>query len=88
MFSSRLPSVLEENAVTRMHARLRTAGTEIIDLTETNPTRVGLHYPAGLHAMLASPAVLSYMPEPLGMLSAREARSDAIFGRESWPASS
>ncbi len=73
MFSSRLPSALEENAVTRVHARLRTAGTEIIDLTETNPTRVGLHYPADLHAMLAAPAALSYTPEPLGMLSAREA---------------
>ena len=42
MFSSRLPTALEENAVTRALARLRTAGTPIVDLTETNPTAVGL----------------------------------------------
>jgi len=75
MFSSRLPGVLEENAVTRARVRLRTAGTPVIDLTETNPTEVGLPYPADLHAMLASSAALTYSPEPLGRPSAREAVS-------------
>ena len=73
MFSSRLPGALEENAVTRVLARLRTASTPIIDLTETNPTAVGVPYPTGLHAMLASPASLTYSPEPLGLPIAREA---------------
>ena len=73
MFSSRLPAALEENAVTRLLVRLRTAGTAIIDLTETNPTEVGLPYPADLPGMLASPAALTYSPEPLGIWSAREA---------------
>jgi len=73
MFSSRLPSALTENALTHAHARLRTAGTSIVDLTETNPTRVGLHYPADVHAMLASPTALSYTPEALGTSTAREA---------------
>jgi aspartate/methionine/tyrosine aminotransferase len=75
MFSSRLPSALDENAVTRALSRLRTAGTPIIDLTETNPTSVGLPYPANLHAQLASPSALTYAPEPLGLPAAREAVS-------------
>ncbi len=75
MFSSRLPAALHENAVTRARDRLRTAGTPIIDLTETNPTVVGLPYPADLAGALASPAALTHSPEPLGMLSAREAVS-------------
>ncbi len=75
MFSSRLPAALHENAVTRARDRLRTAGTPIIDLTETNPTVVGLPYPADLAGALASPAALTYSPGPLGMLSAREAVS-------------
>ena len=75
MFSSRLPRALEENAVTQALARLRTAGTPIIDLTETNPTQVSVPYPQDLHAMLASPAALTYSPEPLGLPSAREAVS-------------
>jgi alanine-synthesizing transaminase len=75
MFSSRLPSALEENAVTRALARLRAAGTPILDLTETNPTQVGIPYPPDLLAALASPSALSYTPEPLGLPSAREAVS-------------
>ena len=84
MFSSRLPGALEENAVTRLLARLRTAGTPIIDLTETNPTAVGLPYPANLHAMLSSPAALAYEPEPLGLPSAREAVARE-FARQGTP---
>ena len=75
MFSSRLPGALEENAVTRSLHRLRNAGVPVIDLTETNPTRVHLTYPADLHRRLASPAALTYAPEPLGISSAREAVS-------------
>ena len=67
MFSSRLPRQLEENAVTRALARLRTAGTPVIDLTETNPTQVGLPYALDLHAGLAAPSALIYAPEPLGL---------------------
>jgi aspartate/methionine/tyrosine aminotransferase len=84
MFSSRLPGALEENAVTRVLARLRTAGTPIVDLTETNPTAVGLPYPADLHAMLSSPEALAYEPEPLGLPSAREAVARE-FARQGTP---
>ena len=81
MFSSRLPRQLEENAVTRALARLRTAGTPVIDLTETNPTQVGLPYALDLHAVLAAPSALIYAPEPLGLPMARAAAA-AEFARQ------
>jgi aspartate/methionine/tyrosine aminotransferase len=73
MFSTRLPARLEANAFTRAIARARRAGRRLIDLTDTNPTRVGIRYPADLLDALASPDAAVYNPEPLGMLSAREA---------------
>lgn len=52
---------------------LRRRGVAIIDLTESNPTRVGLSYPPDLLTALASAQALAYEPEPLGMRSARDA---------------
>lgn len=75
MFSSRLPSTLEENAVTRALDRLRTVGTPIIDLTETNPTRVGIPYPLAALEDLAGADVLTYSPMALGMPGPRFAVS-------------
>src|SRR5690606_34586966 len=49
------------------------AGTPVIDLTESNPTRVGLPYPADLLAPLASPGALAYDPQPFGLPAARAA---------------
>jgi alanine-synthesizing transaminase len=49
----------------------RTRGLPLIDLTESNPTRVGLPPPDP--ALLATPAAFSYAPEPTGLRSAREA---------------
>lgn len=43
------------------------------DLTESNPTRVGLRYPPSLLEPLASMSSLAYRPEPLGLASARQA---------------
>jgi alanine-synthesizing transaminase len=73
MLSSRLPSSLVPNAVARAVAACRSAGAALIDLTESNPTAVGLVYPPDLLAPLASPAALHYQPEALGLVSAREA---------------
>ncbi|MEW5983847.1 MAG: pyridoxal phosphate-dependent aminotransferase [Acidobacteriota bacterium] len=56
-----------------MRARLAADGLPVDDLTESNPTRVGLRYPARVLDSLASSAGLSYQPEPLGLPSAREA---------------
>ena len=83
MFSSRLrfgsaasaPAGLTPNAITQAVSKLRTAGAPLLDLTETNPTKVGLAYPSAIAGALADPGVLTYEPEPLGLASAREAAS-------------
>jgi aspartate/methionine/tyrosine aminotransferase len=73
MFSARLPPGLTVNRLTRTLAALRAQDADILDLTETNPTRVGLAYPPALLAPLADPASLAYAPTPRGLPGAREA---------------
>jgi aspartate/methionine/tyrosine aminotransferase len=52
----------------------RAAGLPIIDLTETNPTRVGLpDLSSDILARLSDRSVARYEPEPFGLLEAREA---------------
>jgi len=69
----RLPSSLEPNALARLIQSKRRSGASIADLTESNPTRVGLTYPADLLAPLAEARALAYDPQPLGMWAARAA---------------
>ncbi len=73
MRSSRLPPSLEPNALTRAIGEIRRRGGSIIDLTESNPTRVGLSYPPDLLAPLGDAEGLTYEPQPLGLWSARAA---------------
>ena len=73
MFSSRLPAELAPNALSRAVERARRSGRAILDLTETNPTTVGLPYPADLLDSLADPRSRSYQPDPLGLIDARHA---------------
>jgi alanine-synthesizing transaminase len=73
MQSRRLPPELSINDTTRTLESLRSRGIEVLDLTISNPTRAGLHYPADLLSALASPEALDYDPQPMGMRSAREA---------------
>ena len=75
MFSNRLPGHAEINALSRAVASLKAAGTALIDLTESNPTRAGLPYPADLLSAAASDRALCYDPQPFGLRSAREAVS-------------
>jgi alanine-synthesizing transaminase len=75
-FSGRLPAALEANRVSHTLGALRRRGAEIIDLTESNPTRAGFHYPADLLMPLADVRALSYHPDPLGLIDAREAVAD------------
>jgi hypothetical protein len=72
-FSSRVPRGSAPNQLTRALARLRAGGVPVADLTESNPTRVGLAYPADLLGPLGHPAGLRYEPQPLGLPAAREA---------------
>jgi alanine-synthesizing transaminase len=73
MTSSRLPSSLELNAVARAIQARRRSGASIVDLTESNPTRVGLSYPEQILAPLADARSVKYDPQPLGQWSARAA---------------
>jgi alanine-synthesizing transaminase len=73
MFSNRLPGHAEINALSRTVSSLKAAGTTFVDLTESNPTRVGLSYPADLLGAAASASALCYDPHPFGLRSAREA---------------
>ena len=73
MFSTRLPAALAPNAITRARASLRARGIRLIDLTETNPTSVGLSYPIDVLAPLANADARHYAPDSLGIPSARAA---------------
>ena len=67
MFSNRLPGHAEVNALSRSVASLTAAGTSLVDLTESNPTRAGLPYPADLLSAAASDRALCYDPQPFGL---------------------
>ena len=73
MFSSRLPATLAQNPVSRAVDARRRSGALLLDLTETNPTVVGLPYPPDVLAPLADPAARIYSPDPRGLTTAREA---------------
>jgi alanine-synthesizing transaminase len=73
MFSARLPDTLVPNAISRAVDELRASGVPLLDLTETNPTAVGLTYPADLLAPLGDPRAARYRPHPRGFAGARDA---------------
>lgn len=72
-FSRRVPADIAPNRLSATLSRLRRNGTPWLDLTASNPTRVGLNYDAIDLSCLADPESLVYAPEPLGRLDAREA---------------
>jgi hypothetical protein len=84
--SSRLPRDVAPNAWARALAERRDAGVPLWDLTETNPTAVGLGGagPDEL-AALADPGGLRYEPDPGGIASAREAVARYYAARGSGP---
>jgi hypothetical protein len=72
-FSSRSSFDLAHNELSTVLARRRAAGGEVLDLTESNPTRASLPYARdGILASLASPGALLYEPASFGLTSARE----------------
>ncbi|MGE5111515.1 MAG: pyridoxal phosphate-dependent aminotransferase [Acidobacteriaceae bacterium] len=74
MFSRRTHWKLTKNAYTEALERFRASGRELLDLTASNPTEVGLQYESErLLRALASPHVLEYEPVAKGLLPAREA---------------
>jgi hypothetical protein len=74
MFSSRLPWDRPTNRLTRILDAKRAARLPILDLTGSNPTRVGIPYPKEeIGAALAAAAAAPYEPEPFGLPVARAA---------------
>jgi alanine-synthesizing transaminase len=80
MFSTRVPADRRPNRVARAAERGRDRG-RIIDLTVSNPTRVGIRYPPDLLTPLAGAAGLTYTPAPFGLEDARQAVADYYAAR-------
>lgn len=85
MFSSRFRWNLTTNRLARLIEEKRNMGATILDLTESNPTRVGLDYPVDeILGALAQPQAMRYEPTPRGLLSARQAIADS-YGERGMP---
>ena len=92
MFSSRLDWRVSPNRLSELVASRREAGARLIDLTESNPTRVGLRPSEDcILAALANPRSLSYEPHPRGLIEARQAvagyyaeRSEVVDPERVW----
>jgi len=74
MFSDRTNWRLTQNRFTQAVDEARARGVRLLDLTASNPTRVGLVYDsAAILGALGSAQALDYDPQAKGLLSAREA---------------
>jgi len=70
MFSHRTNWKLTRNRLTEALDEVRSSGARVLDLTISNPTRVGLRYDEPLILQsLASPHALDYDPQPKGLPS-------------------
>ena len=73
-FARRTSWDLTTNRYTEALDAHRRAGRELLDLTASNPTTIGLEYREDeLLRALANPEALHYDPQPKGLLAAREA---------------
>lgn len=73
MFSSRTPDDLSQTPLARVVAALRAEGASYLDLTVSNPTALGLRYPADYLDALTASAGRTYDPHPFGLPEARTA---------------
>jgi alanine-synthesizing transaminase len=71
-FSRRTDWNQEHNLLSQTLDELKAKGKSIIDLTESNPTRCGINYPAEILNSLSDPKNLNYIPDSRGMESARK----------------
>ena len=81
MFASRTGWALQPNRFSAALERHRASGREVLDLTESNPTRCGFAYDPALWSALQDPRGLAYDPQPKGLRAAREAVCDYYRGR-------
>ena len=73
MYSSRFHWNLQPNRIAQAIEQKRREGAPLLDLTESNPTHVGLACPAEIVQAFACERILTYDPAPAGMREAREA---------------
>jgi alanine-synthesizing transaminase len=77
MFSNRTNWMLAHNRFTQALEQARVRRSRILDLSASNPTRVGLDYDERkILEALASPRALDYDPQAKGLRTAREAVAD------------
>ena len=82
MFASRTNWRLEPNRFTVALEAHRRSGKELLDLTVSNPTAIGLPYPEQeILAALAGRRALVYSPESKGLRETREAVAEYYSGR-------
>ena len=68
MFSRRLKWPFPSNRLSRLLDDKRARGARVLDLTESNPTRVGLRYPAeAIGAALRTAGAAAYEPTARGL---------------------
>jgi alanine-synthesizing transaminase len=76
VFSRRTAWSIAPNRIAAALEKRRRSGSPLLDLTETNPTKVGLPMPeAEIRAALADARILRYEPTPFGDTAARRAVS-------------
>jgi aspartate/methionine/tyrosine aminotransferase len=72
-FSRRTNWNTEENDLSRAYREHLALGLPIADLTASNPTRCGFQFDAGLLNALTDERALDYDPQPMGLITARDA---------------
>jgi hypothetical protein len=73
-FSKRTDWPIRKNRLTHLLEKKQREGIPVLDLTESNPTRADLEYPAErILRSLSQPACLRYEPDPRGYSAARKA---------------
>lgn len=78
MFSARSTYERHPNPVETLRRRLLQQGLAITDLTESNPTAVGLRHTGLAHLQPSLPLTRHYTPHPLGLPTARAAVAKAL----------
>jgi hypothetical protein len=81
-FSARLPWPAPPNALSLLRSELKAVGTDILDFSESNPTKVlpieGIGDRAALFSLLDDAANIGYEPDPRGLSLARIALAARI----------
>jgi alanine-synthesizing transaminase len=80
MFSQRTNWGLAQNRFTQAVEEVRAENRRILDLSASNPTRIGLEFDSqAILQALSSPRALDYAPQAKGLLSARQAVAGYYF---------